>query len=43
LPPVPVETPDTTSFLRSALRDCALPFKPVLFEPVLFQARGSAA
>jgi hypothetical protein len=36
---VPVETPDTTSFLRNALRACAVlfkkvvPFKAELFKP----------
>jgi hypothetical protein len=41
---VPVETPDTTSFLRNALRDCAVLFKKVvLFKAVLFQVCGPAA
>jgi hypothetical protein len=38
---VPVETPDTTSFLRNALRACAVLFKKVVpFKAELFQARG---
>jgi hypothetical protein len=41
---VPVETPDTTSFLRNALRDCAVLFKKVvLFKAALFHACGPTA
>jgi hypothetical protein len=41
---VPVETPDTTSFLRRAPRGCAELFKKVVpFKVVLSQACGSAA
>jgi hypothetical protein len=36
---VPVETPDTTSFLRDALCGCAVLFeKSLLFKAVLFKA-----
>jgi hypothetical protein len=38
---VPVETPDTTSFLRRAPRGCAELFKKVVpFKVVLFQGRA---